>query len=129
MAVIFVLFVRRFRNLAWRPFRGLLFSFMASSAFYPIIYACFLNGYRQMDIEAGANRYVVTVLLYLTAVTIYGVSKESVEVPGDANGRTDSRARGVEAGPVRSVGPFAPGFPFADGHWADSAFLRFCQSL
>ena len=102
---------------------------MASSAFYPIIYACFLNGYRQMNIEAGANRYAVTVLLYLTAVTIYGVSKESVKVPGDANGRTDSRARGVEAGPVRSVGPFAPGFPFADGHWADSAFLRFCQSL
>ena len=79
MAVVFVLFVRRFRNSAWRPFRGLLFSFMASSAFYPIIYACFLNGYRQMDIQAGASRYAVTVLLYLTAVTIYGVSKEALK--------------------------------------------------
>lgn len=85
MAVIFVLFVRRFRNSEWRPFRGLLFSFMASSAFYPIIYACFSNGYRQMDIQAGASRYAATVLLYLTAVTIYAVSKESAEVLGDAN--------------------------------------------
>ena len=46
---------------------------MASSAFYPIIYASFLNGYRQMDIEAGATRYALTVLVYLTAVTLYSV--------------------------------------------------------
>ena len=85
MAVIFVLFVRRFRNSAWRPFRGIHFSFMASSAFYPIIYACFLNGYRQMDIQAGASRYAVTVLLYLTAVTIYAVNKEPVGMPANAN--------------------------------------------
>ena len=75
MAAIFVLFVRRFRKPAWRPFRGFLFSFMASSAFYPIIYGCFLNGYRQMDIEAGATSYALTILLYLTAVTIYSVSE------------------------------------------------------
>ena len=49
---------------------------MASSAFYPIIYACFLNGYRQMEIQAGADRYAVTVLLYLTAVAIYSVSEK-----------------------------------------------------
>ena len=102
---------------------------MASSAFYPIIYACFLNGYCQMDIEAGANRYAVTVVLYLIAVTVYVVSKEPAEVPGDTNGRTDSGARKVEAGPVRSVGPLAPGLPCADGHWADGAFLRFFKSL
>ena len=59
---------------------------MASSAFYPIIYACFLNGYRQMDIQAGADRYAVTVLLYLTAVTIYGVSEKPAQVTGVANG-------------------------------------------
>ena len=48
---------------------------MASSAFYPIIYACFQHGYRQMDVEAGATRYVLTVVTYLTAVTMYGVRR------------------------------------------------------
>ena len=70
-----MLFVRRLRKPAWRPVRGILFSFMASSAFYPIIYACFMHGYSQMDVEAGATRYAVTVLVYLSAVTIYGVSR------------------------------------------------------
>ena len=28
-----------------------------------------------MDVEAGATRYAVTVLVYLSAVTIYGVSR------------------------------------------------------
>ena len=102
---------------------------MASSAFYPIIYACFLNGYRQMDIQAGANRYAVTVILYLTAVTIYGVSEKPAQVPGDANGGIDSDARGVEAWAIRSVGPFAPGLPCADGHWTDGTFFRLFQSL
>ena len=33
-----------------------------------------------MDVEAGATRYAVTVLVYLTAVTIYGVSRSREEV-------------------------------------------------
>ena len=74
-AAIIVLFVRRFRQPAWRPLRGFLFSFMASSAFYPIIYACFQNGYRQMNVEAGATRYALTVVTYLTAVTMYAVRR------------------------------------------------------
>lgn len=82
-----------------------------------------------MDVRAGASRYAVTALLYLTAVTIYGVSKEPAEKRVDANGWTDPGARKVEAGPIRSVGPFAPDLPCADGHWADSAFLGFCQSV
>lgn len=82
-----------------------------------------------MDIEAGASRYAVTVLLYLTAVTIYSVSKEPVEMPGNANSWTDSGARGVQTGPVRSVGPFTPDLPCADGSWTNGAFLRFRQSL
>ena len=53
---------------------------MASSAFYPIIYACVIHGYEQMDVEAGATRYAVTVLVYLTAVTIYGVSRSTESV-------------------------------------------------
>lgn len=74
MAAIFVLFVRRFRQPAWRPLRGFLFSFMASSAFYPIIYACFVHGYSHMNVEAGASRYALTVFVYVTAVTVYSVS-------------------------------------------------------
>lgn len=77
MAAIFVLFVRRFRQPAWRPLRGFLFSFMASSAFYPIIYASYLHGYRQMDAEAGASRYALTVVVYVTAVMIYAVRDAS----------------------------------------------------
>lgn len=73
-AAIVVLFVPRFRRPSFRHIRGILFSFMASSAFYPIIYACFVHGYRQMDVEAGAKRYILTVITYVTAVTIYAVS-------------------------------------------------------
>lgn len=102
---------------------------MASSAFYPIIYACFLNGYRQTDVQAGASRYAVTVLLYLTAVIIYGVSREPAQVPGDANVGIDSDTRGVEAWAIRSVGPLTPDLPYADGHWIDGAFFRLFQSL
>lgn len=77
MAAIFVLFVRRFRQPAWRPLRGFLFSFMASSALYPIIYAGFLKGCSQIDTEAGASRYALIVFVYVTAVTFYGVSRDA----------------------------------------------------
>lgn len=76
VAAICVLFVPRFRQPSYRAIRGLLFSFMASSAFYPIIYACFIHGYGQMDVEAGANRYLLTIVTYVTAVTIYAVSDD-----------------------------------------------------
>ena len=79
-AAITVLFVPRLRRPAWRPVRGVLFSFMASSAFYPIIYACFIHGYRQMDIEAGATRYLLTIGVYLTAVTTYAVRRPQLLV-------------------------------------------------
>ena len=82
-----------------------------------------------MDIQAGANRYAVTVLLYLTAVTIYGVSQKLAQAPGNANWGIDSDTRGVEARAIRSVGPFAPGLPCADGHWTDGAFFCLFQSL
>ena len=85
LAAIFVLFVPRVRRPAWRPVRGFLFSFMASSAFYPIICACFVHGYGRMDLEAGATRYALTVIVYLSAVTIYAVrsiEKRHVSIPG-----------------------------------------------
>lgn len=77
MAAIFVLFVRRFSQLAWRPFRGFLFSFMASSAFCPIIYAGCSKEYIKIDTEAGASRCALTVFVYVTAVTSYGVNKDA----------------------------------------------------
>ena len=74
LGAIFVLFVRQFRKPSWRPFRGFLFSFIASSAFYPIIYASWQYGYREMSDAAGASRYAWTVLTYLVAVITYAVS-------------------------------------------------------
>ena len=47
----------------------------ASSAFYLIIYACSKHRYRQIDVEAGATRYMLNVLIYLVAVVTYGVSR------------------------------------------------------
>lgn len=41
-----------------------------------------------MDVEAGATRYAVTILVYLSAVTIYGVSEEV-----SAQGQTANRPR------------------------------------
>lgn len=46
---------------------------MATSTFYPIIYACFVHGFRQMNLEAGASRYLLTIVTYLVAATIYAV--------------------------------------------------------
>ena len=73
LAAIAIFLVPAFRARSMKPLRGFVFSFMASAAFYPIIAACFLHGYRVMDREAGATRYVLTVLTYLLAVTIYVV--------------------------------------------------------
>lgn len=47
---------------------------MALTTFSPLFYAYSVYGYRQLDIEAGANRYVATTLLYASAVVIYAVS-------------------------------------------------------
>lgn len=74
-AAILMLFVRRFRRPSYRPVRGIFFSFMASSAFYPFIYGCSIHDYARMDIEAGANRYLLTIITYLSAVTIYTMSR------------------------------------------------------
>jgi hypothetical protein len=60
---------------------------MASSAFYPITYAYFVHGYGQMDVEAGASLYALTVAVYLSAVTIYAVSWMSLR-DGTSQDRT-----------------------------------------
>lgn len=74
---------------------------MASSAFYPIIYACFRHGYSQMDLEAGATRYALTVIVYLTAVTIYAV--------GQQEGIVSVRGHNANFGTDKSTGSMATG--------------------
>ncbi|KAL4907174.1 hemolysin-III related-domain-containing protein [Aspergillus multicolor] len=71
LAAIFVLFVKRFRTSAWRPLRGLLFSFMTSSAFYPIIISVLQNGWAKADAEYGASLYALTILIYVSSVFVY----------------------------------------------------------
>ena len=73
-AAVAIFLVPAFRARKMKPLRGFVFSFMASSAFYPIIIACFQHNYSRMDLEAGATRYAMTVLTYLLAVTTYAVS-------------------------------------------------------
>ncbi|CAD6590166.1 MAG: hypothetical protein ASARMPRED_004598 [Alectoria sarmentosa] len=82
LVAVTVLFVRRFRKPAWRPLRGFLFSFMALTTFSPLFYAYSVYGYRQLDIEAGANRYVATTLLYASAVVIYATRIPEAWRPG-----------------------------------------------
>ena len=61
-----------------QPLRGLVFSVMASSAFYPIIVKAFQVGWSRADIEYGASLYALTVLIYLCSVTTYAVSSPRV---------------------------------------------------
>ena len=75
LAAVFVLFVKRFRTPAWRPLRGLLFSFMASSAFYPIVVAVVQMGWTKADTEYGASLYALTILIYVSSVAVYAVSR------------------------------------------------------
>jgi adiponectin receptor len=57
-----------------RPLRGLLFSVMASSAFYPIIIKICQVGWSRADTEYGASLYAWTIFIYLCSVTTYAVS-------------------------------------------------------
>ncbi|KAL4920369.1 hemolysin-III related-domain-containing protein [Aspergillus aurantiobrunneus] len=82
LAAIFVLFVKRFRTSAWRPLRGILFSFMASSAFYPIIIAVFQMGWAKADAEYGASIYALTIVIYVSSVFVYASRCPEAWKPG-----------------------------------------------
>ena len=131
LAAIFVLFVPSFRQSSYRPFRGLLFSFMASSAFYPVICACFMFGYKQMNVEAGANRYLLTIITYLTAVTIYAVCTTDQTDPANKRLTEDKGTNPgeMEAWCIRCLGPVAPKIPRAHGRRADISLLCLRQGL
>ena len=64
-----------------QPLRGLVFSTMASSAFYPIIIKVFQVGWSRADAEYGASLYALTILIYLFSVTTYAVSTLSPTSP------------------------------------------------
>ncbi|KAG8161625.1 hypothetical protein KVR01_008612 [Diaporthe batatas] len=74
LAALAALFSRTFQAPRMRPLRGLVFSVMASSAFYPIIIKIFQVGWSRASTEYGASFYVWTILIYLCSVTIYTVS-------------------------------------------------------
>lgn len=57
-----------------QPLRGLVFSVMASSAFYPIIIKILQVGWSRADAEYGASLYALTILIYLCSVATYAVS-------------------------------------------------------
>lgn len=73
LAAIFILFVKSFQSSKMRPLRGLVFSILASSAFYPIIIKIFQIGWSRANIEYGASLYALTILIYLCSMTIYAV--------------------------------------------------------
>ena len=73
-----------------RPLRGLVFSTMASSAFYPIIVKIFQIGWYRADVEYGASLYALTIFIYLCSVTTYAVkahrlSSHDLKAPVGAN--------------------------------------------
>ena len=68
---VFVLFVKKFRTPKFRPFRGFLFSFMASSAVYPIIYSLFKDGWTKANNEYAAARYALTILVYDSTLALW----------------------------------------------------------
>jgi len=75
LGAIFTLFVPRFRTPAWRPFRAAMFVFMASSGFYPIIYATYAHGLRRTVVEGGALYHMLAALFYSSGAVIYAVSR------------------------------------------------------
>lgn len=63
-----------------RPLRSVIFSLLASSAFFPIIIKIFQVGWARADTEYGASFYGWTILIYLCSVAIYAVSVSSSQL-------------------------------------------------
>ncbi|KAH0600068.1 hypothetical protein MHUMG1_01064 [Metarhizium humberi] len=73
LAAMLGLFVKSFQAPKVRPLRGLVFSVMASSAFYHLIIKIFQVGWSCADAEYSASLYALTSLIYLCPVTTYAV--------------------------------------------------------
>ncbi|KID84226.1 adiponectin receptor protein 1 [Metarhizium guizhouense ARSEF 977] len=71
LATMLAIFVKSFQAPKTRPLRGLVFSAMASSAFYPIIIKILQVGWSRADAEYGASFDALTILIYLYSVTTY----------------------------------------------------------
>ena len=70
---MFLLFVSAFRTPRFRAIRGFLFSFLASSAFYPIFVSIYLDGWAKANEEYAAERYILAIIIYVSSVTIFAV--------------------------------------------------------
>lgn len=134
-AAIAIFLIPGFRARKMKPLRGFVFSFMASSSFYPIIVASFQHGYRQMDLEAGATRYALTVLTYLLAVTTYAVSvptyirgNRPLVIPELMCG-LDETSRSMETRNLRYLGTLTPDLSRLDGSRANHPFHGLCQGF
>lgn len=64
LAAMLALFVKSFQAPKMRPLRGLVFSIMASSVFYPIIIKIFQVSWWRADTEYGASPYALTIIIY-----------------------------------------------------------------
>jgi len=124
-----------------RPLRGLVFSVMASSAFYPIIIKTFQVGWSRANAEYGASLYALTILIYLCSVTIYAVSV-SLPLFWARYSPTHTLCfadmfyfeivegnRVMETWILRYLGPFSPDIPRGHGDWANSSLFGVRQSF
>ncbi|TGO64148.1 hypothetical protein BELL_1051g00020 [Botrytis elliptica] len=81
-AALLAIFSKSFQAPKMRPLRGLVFSAMASSAFYPIIIKISQVGWTQANSEYGASLYGFAIIIYLCSVTIYALRVTEGWKPG-----------------------------------------------
>ncbi|CZT49527.1 related to membrane proteins, contain hemolysin III domain [Rhynchosporium secalis] len=82
VAALLALFSKTFRAPKMQALRGLVFSVMASSAFFPIIIKIFQVGWTRANVEYGASLYSWTIFVYLCSVTIYALRVTESWKPG-----------------------------------------------
>ncbi|CAN8103995.1 unnamed protein product [Discula destructiva] len=82
LAALAALFSKSFQAPKMRPLRAFVFSFMASSAFVPIIVKIAQVGWTRANTEYGASLYGWTIFIYLCSVTIYALRITETWKPG-----------------------------------------------
>lgn len=86
-----------------------------------------------MNVEAGATRHAWTIVVYLTAVTMYGVCQTFLAIASPYHrlltSAIDQNPRGMETSCFKSVGPIAPDLPRADDSRTYYTFLGLCESV
>lgn len=114
-----------------KPLRGVVFSVMASSAFYPIIIKIFQVGWSRANAEYGASLYVSTICIYLCSVTIYAVSGIPIKKKTETILTwlfTAASDRGLETRKLWHLGPLTSDISRRYGDWTYGALLGLFQS-